>query len=214
MRITIAAVAAIACTFAASTAVTATTAANDAPANLRQYAQEQLTPFLNNLEPLRAELIAANLTRANWASYNDDWKGWDPATAEANKNSFNYGEYMWSVRKDRAFRNQHIDTPAAKALKAFQDASGGKVAEFFVTCAKGGNVAQTAITSDWFQGDEEKVTEILKFLKQPETKRNHYFGPLQRDDTVGQTGIQVSIPLFDSEQFIGVAVVLVIIDKL
>ena len=79
---------------------------------------------------------------------------------------------------------------------------------------KGGNVAQTAITSDWFQGDEEKVTESSSSSKQPETKRNHYFGPLQRDDTVGQTGIQVSIPLFDSEQFIGVAVVLVIIDKL
>lgn len=195
-------------------AATLATAGTEAPAPVRQYTADTLVPFLNNLAPLKAELIAANTARADWGAYSEDWKTWDPATAEANKSSFNYGEYMWSVRKDRAFRNLHIDTPAAKALKVFQDASGGKVAEFFVTCAKGGNVAQTAVTSDWFQGDEAKVIEIHKTLTKPETRRANFYGPLERDDTVGQTGIQVSVPLFDGEQFIGVAVVLVIVEKL
>lgn len=195
-------------------AATVATAGSEAPAPVRQYVADQLTPFLNNLAPLRAELVAANAARTDWSGYNDDWKSWDPATAEANKSSFNYGEYLWSARKDKAFRAQHTDTAASKALKTFQDASGGKVAEFFVTCAKGGNVAQTAVTSDWFQGDEAKVTEVLKTLAKPETRRENFYGPIQRDDTVGQTGIQVSIPLFDGEQFIGVAVVLVIVEKL
>ncbi len=195
-------------------AATVATAGSQAPAPVRQYVADQLTPFLNNLAPLRAELVAANAARAEWSGYSEDWKSWDPATAEANTSSFNYGEYLWSARKDRAFRARHTETPAAKALKAFQDASGGKVAEFFVTCAKGGNVVQTALTSDWFQGDEAKVTEILGTLAKPETRREVFYGPLQRDDTVGQTGVQVSIPLFEGEQFIGVAVVLVIVEKL
>lgn len=177
------------------------------PAAVRDYVTAQVAPFLAKLEPLTSELKAANTARASWSGYSDAWKGWTPADAEANKNSYNYGEYLWSARKDKAFRALHTDSPAAQALKAYQDASGGKIAELFVTDAKGGNVCQTAVTSDWFQGDEPKFSEV-------DHKHDVYYAEPKRDDTVGQTGVQVSIPLYDGDNFIGVAVALVIVEKL
>lgn len=179
----------------------------ESPTAVKDYVTAQVTPFLGQLEPLKVELNAANVTRAGWSGFSEDWKSWTPEQAAANTNSYNYGEYLWSARKDKAFRALHTDTPAAKALKAFQVASGGKIAEFFVTDARGGNVCQTALTSDWFQGDEAKFTEVEK-------KTEAYYAEPKRDDTVGETGVQVSIPLYDGEKFIGVAVALVIVEKL
>lgn len=179
----------------------------ESPTAVKDYVTAQVTPFLAQLEPLKVELNAANVTRAEWSGFTEDWKSWTPEQAAANTSSYNYGEYLWSARKDKAFRTLHTDTPAAKALKAFQTASGGKIAEFFVTDARGGNVCQTALTSDWFQGDEAKFTEVEK-------KTDAYYAEPKRDDTVGETGVQVSIPLYDGKKFIGVAVVLVIVEKL
>ena len=188
--------------------------AAEPPAPVASYVSGELTAFLGALAPLRAELNAANAARQGWSGFNDDWKAWTPETAAANTESYNHGEYLWSARKDRAFRTLHTDTPAAKALKAFQDASGGKIVEFFITDARGGNVCQTALTSDWFQGDEEKFSAVANKPAEAADRAAPFYAEPKRDDTVGQTGIQVSIPLFDGDKFIGVAVALVIVEKL
>lgn len=44
-------------------------------------------------------------------------------------------------------------------LKAKQEASGGTITEIFVTDAKGLNVGQSDVTSDYWQGDEDKFTK-------------------------------------------------------
>lgn len=186
----------------------------EAPAPVQNYVTTEVVPYLAALDELTSELTTANTTRAGWSGYSDDWKAWSPADAEANKASYNYGEYLWSARRDKAFRAQHTDTAASKMLKQYQDASGGRIAEFFVTDARGGNVCQTALTSDWFQGDEEKFTNVAERAPDAADRRDPYYAEPKRDDTVGQTGIQVSIPLFDDEKFIGVAVALVIVEKL
>lgn len=43
-------------------------------------------------------------------------------------------------------------------LKAKQESSGGTITEVFVTDAKGLNVGQSDVTSDYWQGDEDKFT--------------------------------------------------------
>lgn len=56
-----------------------------------------------------------------------------------------------------------IDGVVGNALSAFlkskQEASGGTITEIFVTDAKGLNVGQSDVTSDYWQGDEDKFTK-------------------------------------------------------
>ena len=48
---------------------------------------------------------------------------------------------------------------ASQYLKGVQDASGGKYTEIFAMDAKGLNVGQSTLTSDYWQGDEDKFTK-------------------------------------------------------
>jgi len=171
-----------------------------------RYAETELAPFLQSLNPLKEALRKANAERASWEAFSNQWKSWTPEQAAQHKNSYDYAEYLWSGRKDRAFKLAHMQGPAAEALRAFQERSGGVVAEFFVTDAKGGNVVQTQPTSDWFQGDEAK-------FKDAANTKQIAFGKPKRDDTVGKTGVHVSVPLFDSDgSLLGVAIALVVMD--
>jgi hypothetical protein len=46
-------------------------------------------------------------------------------------------------------------------LKRIQAESGGKYAEIFITDNRGLNVGQTGMTSDYWQGDEDKFTKVF-----------------------------------------------------
>ncbi len=174
---------------------------------VKAYVDAKLAPFLNGLGSLKEELKAANKARAGWAAFSEDWKKWSPADAEQHKDSYTYGEYLWSGKKDKAFRAAHIDTPAGKALKEFQEKSGGAAAELFATDAKGGNVCQSQPTSDWFQGDEEKFQKV-------DGKKDCFYAEPKRDDTVGQTVVQVSVPIWEKDAFLGFVCVSVVVEKL
>lgn len=184
--------------------------AENAKDQAKKYAEGDLAAFLNGCKEVKDELKAANETRKGWETYTEDWKKWNAEEADKHKNSFTYAEYQWSSKKDKAFRGQFTDTAASKKLKEFQEKSGGVVAEFFVTCAKGGNVCQSQVTSDWFQGDEEKFSKVEK-------KTENFYAEPKRDDTIGKVGVQVSIPLYDGEgdkkTFVGVAVVTIVTDN-
>lgn len=56
-----------------------------------------------------------------------------------------------------------IDAVLASAISTFlkgkQEGSGGTITEVFVTDAKGLNVGQSDVTSDYWQGDEDKFTK-------------------------------------------------------
>jgi|GEM_PF-4919197 len=196
---------------AITAAVTATVAIAPATAEniitfASHYADTELAPFLQNLGSLKQELKRANAQRASWAPYSSDWKKWSPSDAANHNPSFAFAEYTWSARKDRKFKRQHMQGPAADALRTFQEGSQGHVAEFFVTGAKGGNVVQTQPTSDWFQGDEAKFKDAANSGKIA-------FGKPKRDDTVGKTGVHVSVPIFDNNgKLLGVAIALVVAD--
>lgn len=190
---------------AAGASAGAPTGGDDVKAAAKQYAEADLAAFLKDFKELREELKAANEARKGWEAYSEDWKKWNAEEAEKHKNSYTYAEYQWSSKKDKAFRAQFTDTAAAKKLKEFQEKSGGKVVEFFVTDAKGGNVCQSQVTSDWFQGDEEKFTKV-------ENKTENFYAEPKRDDTVGKTGVQVSVPVYDGKTFLGVVVATIFTD--
>lgn len=171
------------------------------------YVSLHVVSFVAGCTELKDALREANTERKDWAPYSEAWRTWKPGEAEDNRKSFVYAEYLWSTKKDKTFRARHMDTPAAKKLKELQSGSSGVIVEFFVTCAKGANVCQTLVTSDWYQGDEEKFTRVattgLMFAAQP-----------KRDDSVGKVGVQVSIPVMDDDgkTLLGVAILTVIPD--
>ena len=52
-----------------------------------------------------------------------------------------------------------LGNAASQYLKGVQEASAGKYTEIFAMDAKGLNVAQSTLTSDYWQGDEDKFTK-------------------------------------------------------
>lgn len=178
----------------------------------KAYVESTIASKVEKLDVLKKELVAANADRSGWAAYTEDWKAWNAEQAEKNKDSYSYQEWVWSSKKDKEYRNKHTSTPAAKAIKEIQDGTSGVVSEFFVTDAKGGNVAQTQVTSDWFQGDEAK-------FKDPIAAGAITTDKPKRDETTGETGVHVSIPIYQTDasgtkSLLGVAVVLIVIDKI
>jgi len=89
-----------------------------------------------------------------------------------------------------------IETVLANDLSAFlsdtQRASNGLFTEIFVMDARGLNVGQSAITSDYWQGDEAKWRKT--FLAGPGAV---HIGPLRRDPSTGALQIQVSTAIVD-----------------
>ncbi|MBC7139329.1 MAG: hypothetical protein H5U17_11435 [Defluviimonas sp.] len=55
-----------------------------------------------------------------------------------------------------------MDNPASDFLRAQVQAAGGMITEVFVMDATGLNVATSGLTSDYWQGDEEKFTETFR----------------------------------------------------
>lgn len=175
---------------------------------VRSYSKAKLETYLGSMPSLLNLLMESNKERSQWQDYSKDWKKWDKKTAKGFKNrSYTWGEYQWSIAKKRKFKKKHFKSDAAKELKQFQESSNGAIAEIFVTDAKGGNVAQTQETSDWFQGDEKKFKAVAQ-------KKESYIAPFEVDESTGLKGSQVSIPLYKDGQFAGVAVVLVILEKI
>ena len=81
--------------------------------------------------------------------------------------------------------------------------------EAFVTDNQGANVAAFPATSDYWQGDEEKWTASFNG-----GSGQIFLGPVEYDDSTQTYAVQVSAPLYDRGQTIGVLVVGVTLDYL
>ncbi|NBN63262.1 hypothetical protein GWI72_01315 [Microvirga tunisiensis] len=104
-----------------------------------------------------------------------------------------------------------LDNPLSQYLTAAQEASGGKYTEIFVMDAKGLNVGQSEVTSDYWQGDEDKWKAT--FLVGPGAV---HISELERDDSTQMLQSQVSISITDpaTGAVIGAVTVGVNVDKL
>lgn len=83
---------------------------------------------------------------------------------------------------------------ASQYLKGVQDASAGKYTEIFATDAKGVNVAQSTLTSDYWQGDEDKFTKSFG----GGTDAVH-LSEVEQDESTQVFQSQVSIPVTDPD---------------
>jgi hypothetical protein len=82
---------------------------------------------------------------------------------------------------------------ASKYLAEVQAASGGTFTEIFVMDAKGLNVAQSTVTSDYWQGDEDKFT--ASFGAGADAV---HLGEIEQDESTQTFQSQVSITVVDA----------------
>lgn len=84
--------------------------------------------------------------------------------------------------------------PAAAFLRNRVAQADGAITEAFVVDARGLNVAASAVTSDFWQGDEAKYQQT--FLIGPDA---FHFGDIELDDSTGTVQGQISMTIVDSE---------------
>ena len=85
-----------------------------------------------------------------------------------------------------------LDNAASDFLRAQVEASTGAVTEAFVTDAKGLNVAASEPTSDFWQGDEPKFTDVF-----PKGKDGVLFSDVELDESTQIYSGQISISITD-----------------
>lgn len=104
-----------------------------------------------------------------------------------------------------------IDTVMANALsqhlRGLQASGQGRFSEIFATDARGLNAGQSAITSDYWQGDEDK-------WQVPHRTGAPHIGEIEFDESSQRYQSQISVPVFDGGVFIGVIVAGVDIEQL
>ncbi|WP_332687741.1 hypothetical protein [Devosia sp.] len=81
---------------------------------------------------------------------------------------------------------------ASQYLAGVQDASAGKYTEIFAMDAKGLNVGQSTLTSDYWQGDEDKFT--ASFGAGADAV---HIGEIEQDESTQIFQSQVSVPITD-----------------
>ncbi|MEM6759558.1 MAG: hypothetical protein AAF601_08780 [Pseudomonadota bacterium] len=85
-----------------------------------------------------------------------------------------------------------MDTDASAHLVDHVEQSGGVIREVFVMDAVGLNVASSAVTSDYWQGDEAKFTET--FMVGPDAV---HVSEVEFDESTQSYLVQVSMPISD-----------------
>ncbi len=117
---------------------------------------------------------------------------------------------------------QWLTTGADSALKASMSSSdigqylssviknnSDKYNEMFLTDNQGANVAAYPLTSDYWQGDEDKFTKAFN-----EGKGKIYIGELEFDESTKVNAIQISVPVRYGAAAIGVLVIGVKVDHI
>lgn len=85
-----------------------------------------------------------------------------------------------------------LGNAASQYLAGVQEASAGKYTEIFAMDAKGLNVGQSTLTSDYWQGDEDKFT--LSFGAGADAV---HIGEVEQDESTQIFQSQVSVPITD-----------------
>jgi len=102
---------------------------------------------------------------------------------------------QWRAEVDAADKpliSATLDTEASKYLASAQADSAGLFTEIFATDAKGLNVAQSTITSDYWQGDEDKFSKSFGVGADAV-----FLGEIEQDESTQAYQSQVSITITD-----------------
>lgn len=100
-----------------------------------------------------------------------------------------------------------VQSPASDFLRAQIEAAGGTITEAFVMDALGLNVAASGVTSDYWQGDEEKFTATY-----PAGPGALHLGAIELDESTQTYQAQVSMTLTDPATGLAIGAITVALD--
>lgn len=152
-------------------------------------AQDDYTAPLTELANGKLREIAQNpaLISAIMAQ-NEQTSAYDQAKIDAL-------DQQWRAEVDAAAKpliDATLGTEASTFLVSAQADSGGLFTEIFATDAKGLNVAQSTITSDYWQGDEDKFSKSFGVGADAV-----FLGEIEQDESTQTFQSQVSITITD-----------------
>ena len=108
----------------------------------------------------------------------------------------------WRDTNDSSEMKQNmLKNVASLSFKERVEYNSGLYSEIFVTDKKGANVATYPLTSDYWQGDEDKF--INSYL---DGVGGIYIGPVEYDESSKADAVQISVPVMDKGKAIGVLV--------
>lgn len=115
------------------------------------------------------------------------------------------------VEQDVAFANGIINKKLSEQLRIIKQQEGDVITEIIVTDARGLNVAISDMTSDYWQGDEDKFIQVFG-----KSRATLYVGDINYDESTRHFQVQVSFPLHahTSRESLGVMVVGVDVEKI
>jgi len=114
------------------------------------------------------------------------------------------------MHNDFSYSIKLMDQEMSAQLREIKKQSQEMITEIIVTDVRGLNVAVSDMTSDYWQGDEEKFTEA--FAKPANTM---HFGEINYDESTKRFQLHLSVPLYSEEKFepLGVMVFGVDVEK-
>ncbi|TDQ66477.1 hypothetical protein ATL17_0474 [Maritalea mobilis] len=150
----------------------------------------------NDYENLLNEVVAGPVaevvnSEAVWASVLQQ----NEVTGDYSQDQIDALDAQWRAEVDadaKPLIDDLMSRPLSNYLKSVQDNSQGVLTEIFVVDAKGLNVGQSAVTSDYWQGDEEK-------WQIPFNSGGVDIGEIELDDSTGAVQSQVSVPVRDDK---------------
>lgn len=99
-------------------------------------------------------------------------------------------------QNDFSYPLEMVDQELSAQLREIKKQSLDMITEIIITDARGLNLAISDMTSDYWQGDEDKFTEA--YGKPANTL---YFGDITYDESTKRFQIQLSVPLYTEEKF-------------
>lgn len=108
-------------------------------------------------------------------------------------------QWKAEVGKDSALIKSITDNPVSAVLRDLVTASEGKITEMIIMDAKGLNVAVSAVTSDYWQGDEDK--HRLTFGAGPAAV---HVSEVEFDESTQSYDAQVSFTIVDPATGLGI----------
>ncbi|MCQ8889918.1 cache domain-containing protein [Pseudoalteromonas carrageenovora] len=101
-----------------------------------------------------------------------------------------------------------LDKALSKKLNEWQSQFNGSVTEVILTDNQGKNVAISKLTSDYWQGDEDKFNKVFTLID------DYYFDNVEYDASTHHFQVQLSIPVFNEHyNHIGVLIIGIDVEK-
>lgn len=114
------------------------------------------------------------------------------------------------LQNDFSYSIDLVDQEMSARLREIKKQSQDVITEIIITDARGLNVAISDMTSDYWQGDEEKFTDV--FSRPANTL---HFGEISYDESTKRFQLHLSVPLYSAKKFepLGVMVFGVDVEK-